>query len=43
MTSLHAPKLRYRLDSLYCGKWRKISKSLSDLDLNQTIPNVKLV
>ena len=29
------------LDSLYCGKWRKISKSRSDLD--RTMPNVKLV
>ena len=29
------------LDSLYCGKWRKISKSRRDLD--QTMPNVELV
>ena len=31
------------LDSLYCGKWRKISKSHHDLDLDQTMPNVKIV
>ena len=31
------------LDSLYCGKWRKISKSRHDLDLDRTIPNVELV
>ena len=31
------------LDSLYCGKWRKISKSHRDLDLDQTMPNVELV
>ena len=31
------------LDSLYCGKWRKISKSHRDLDLDQTKPNVELV
>ena len=30
-------------DSLYCGKWRKISKSHSDLDLDSTMPNIKLV
>ena len=30
-------------DSLYCGKWRKISMSRSDLDLDRTMPNVKLV
>ena len=29
------------LDSLYCGKWRKISKSRFDLD--RTVPNVELV
>ena len=29
------------LDSLYCGKWRKISKSRCDLD--RTMPNVELV
>ena len=31
------------LDSLYCGKWRKISKSHCDLDLDWTIPNVELI
>ena len=31
------------LDSLYCGKWRKISKSRCDLDLDRTMPNVELV
>ena len=31
------------LNSLYCGKWRKISKSRRDLDLDWTMPNVKLV
>ena len=30
-------------DILYCGKWRKISKSRSDLDLNRTMPNVELL
>ena len=30
-------------DSLYCGKWRKISKSHSDLDLDPTMPNIKPV
>ena len=29
-------------DNLYCGKWRKISKSRRDLDLDQTMPNVEL-
>ena len=28
-------------DSLYCGKWRKISKSHHDLDLGPTMPNIK--
>ena len=31
------------LDSLYCGKWRKISKSRRDLDLDRTMPNVERV
>ena len=31
------------LDSLYCGKWRKISKSRRDLDLDQKMPNVELI
>ena len=31
------------LDSLYCGKWRKISKSRCDLDLDWTMPNVELI
>ena len=30
-------------DSLYCGKWRKISKSNRDLDLHPTMPIIKLV
>ena len=30
------------LDSLYCGKWRKISKSRPGLDLERTMPNVEL-
>ena len=30
-------------DSLYCGKWRKILKSRSDLDLGPTMPNIELV
>ena len=28
------------LDSLYCDKWRKISKSRCDLDLDWTMSNV---
>ena len=31
------------MDSLYCGKWRKISKSCRDLELDQTVPNVELI
>ena len=31
------------LDTLYCRKWRKISKSYRDLDRDQTMPNVELV
>ena len=31
------------LDSLYCCQWRKISKSRCELDLDQTMSNVKLV
>ena len=30
-------------DSLYCGKWRKVSKSRCDLDLSLTMPNIELV
>ena len=30
-------------DSLHCGKWRKISKSRSDLDLGPTMLNMELV
>ena len=30
-------------DSLYCGKWRKISKSHDDLDLGPMMPNIELV
>ena len=32
-------------DSLHCdcGKWRKISKSRSDLDLGPTMPSIELV
>ena len=29
-------------DSLFCGKWRKISKSQGWLDLHQIMPNIKL-
>ena len=29
-------------DSLYCGKRRKILKSLSDLDLGPKMPNIEL-
>ena len=29
-------------DSLYCGKWRKISKSRHDLDLGPAMPNIEL-
>ena len=29
--------------SLYCGKWRKISKSCHDLDLEWAMPNVELI
>ena len=32
-----------RPDSLYCGNWRKTSKSHSDLDLGPTKPNIELV
>ena len=31
------------MDSLYCGKWRKIFQSSRDLDLDRTMPNVELV
>ena len=31
------------LDILYCGKFRKGSKSCPDLDLDRTMPNVKLL
>ena len=30
-------------NSLYCGKWRTISKSHHDFDLDQTMPIVKLI
>ena len=30
-------------DSLYCGKWRKISKSCRELDLDLTMPIIELV
>ena len=30
-------------DSLYCGKWRKTSKSYPDLGLDRKMPNVKLI
>ena len=32
-----------RPDSLYCGKWKKISKSRCDLDLCPAMPNIELV
>ena len=28
---------------LFCGKWRKMSKSLYDFDLDQTMLNVELI
>ena len=31
------------IDSLYCRKWRKVSKSGHDLELYGTMPNVELV
>ena len=31
------------LDSLNCGKWRKISKYCLDLELDQTMPNVRAI
>ena len=31
------------LEILYCGKWRKISKSHPDLDLDRTMPNVRAI
>ena len=40
---LTCAKAEIGLDSLYCGKWRKISKSRRDLDLDWTMPNVELV
>ena len=46
-TSYHVPKFfRYRTLQLvlwYCGKWRKISKSCHDLDLDRTMPNIEHV
>ena len=30
-------------DSLYCGKWRKTSKSRSDLDLDLTMRKIEVV
>ena len=30
-------------ESLYCSKYRKISKSCLDLDLGLTMPNIELV
>ena len=30
-------------ESLYCSKWRKISKPCRDLDLGPTLPNIELV
>ena len=30
-------------NSLYCGKWRKISKSHRDLDLDPTMPIIEHV
>ena len=31
------------LDSFYCGKWEKISKSSRGIDLDQIMPNVELI
>ena len=30
-------------ESLYCSKWRKISKSRHGLDLGPTMPNIAVV
>ena len=30
-------------DSLYCGKWRKNSKSRRDLDFGLAMPNIELI
>ena len=30
-------------NTLYCGKWRKISKSRHDLDLGLTMPSIEVV
>ena len=30
-------------DSLYCGKWRKISKSRHELDLGPAMANIEIV
>ena len=30
-------------DSLYCGKWGKLLKAYSDLDLHPTVLNIELV
>ena len=32
-----------KVDSLYCGKWRKISKSHRDLDIDPTMHIIKRV
>ena len=44
-TKSQLPNMRQSLDiglySLYCGKWRKISRR--DLHLDRTMPNVELV
>ena len=37
------PKLKYSTLQVFCGKWRKISKSCLDFDLDRTLPNVELV
>ena len=34
---------KVKLWDLYCGKWRKISKTPHDLDLGPAMPNIKLV
>ena len=43
MSSQQTLSHQLHLDSLYCGKWRKILKSRSDLDLDRIMPNVELI
>ena len=43
MSSQQTLSHQLHLDGLYCGKWGKILKSRSDLDLDQIMPNVELI